>query len=325
MRDARAIVLREYGGAERLAVENIALGAPGPGELLIIQTAIGVNFHDIYVRSGQYRTLALPGIPGIEGVGVVDAVGDDVEGWRPGDRVAYISSQYGAYTSARMLPAALAFRLPDNLPDTLAAAMMLRGLTVDMLTIAVRRLMPDETVLIHAAAGGVGRLLVQAAAQAGARVIGTAGSLERAEIAKAAGASEVILYRDEDFVTRVRAICSEGVDVVYDSVGNDTIKGSFEVLKRCGHLVVFGQSSGPVPPIEVSMLAAKSLTVSRPILFDYLRDRGKAEKMVERLFTLLQHGKFLIPVIKTMRLEDAMAAHLVLESRSAHDAIVLVP
>ena len=326
MHEAQAIVLREHGAADRLVLENIVVGPPGPGELLIRQTAIGVNFHDTYVRTGQYCTLPLPGIPGIEAAGVVEAVGSDAGPWQTGDRLAYISSQYGCYASARLLQASLAFRLPDDIPDTTAAAIMLRGLTVDMLTNAVRRPLPDETVLIHAAAGGVGRLLVQAAARTGARVIGTAGSPEKAEIARAAGANEIILYRDEDFAARVGALTGgAGVEIVYDSVGKDTIRGSFDVLKRCGHMVIFGQSSGPIAPIEVSMLAAKSLTVSRPIVFDYLLEREPAKAMVNRLWNFVRIGMLTAPAMRILPLEEAMTAHRLIEGRAAHDAIVLVP
>jgi NADPH2:quinone reductase len=189
--------------------------------------------------------LTLPGVPGIEAVGVVEEVGDGVVGWCPGDRLAYVAREYGGYSSARTLSAGVAIRLPNDIDDLTAGAMMVRGLTVEMLTDALHRLQPDETILVHATAGGVGRLLVQSAARIGARIIGTVGSEEKAKIAREAGAHETILYRSVDFVARVREFTEgEGVDMVYDSVGHDTVSGSLEALKPCGHLVLFGQSSG---------------------------------------------------------------------------------
>lgn len=326
MNDARAIVLREFGDADRLRIEPVSVGEPGPGVLAIRQTAIGVNFHDIYVRTGQYRTLALPGTPGVEAVGVVEAVGEGVTGWAPGDRLAYVSRSYGGYATARLLSASLALRLPPSIDDRTAAAMMVRGLTVEMLVSQVHVLSAGETILIHAAAGGVGRLLVQAAARVGARIIATVGSEEKAEIARDAGAEETILYREEDFVARVAAMTDgKGVHTVYDSVGADTIAGSLDVLRPCGHLVIFGQSSGPVPPIEVSTLAAKSLTVSRPILFDYLDDPVCAQEMAQSLHAALASGRLVPPPVMTVPLAQASEAHRILESRAQHDAIVLVP
>jgi NADPH2:quinone reductase len=326
MSDARAILLREHGDPDTLRVEPIDLAPPGPGMLRVRQTAIGINFHDIYVRTGLYRTLPLPGIPGVEATGIVEEVGEGVKGWRPGDRLGYVSSAYGGYASHRNLPAAIALPLPDDISDALAAATMVRGLTVEMLIGAVHRLTVGETILIHAAAGGVGRLLVEAAAQRGARVIGTVGSEAKAAIARKAGAHETIFYREEDFVARVRASTEgDGVDAVYDSVGIDTISGSFSALKPCGHLIIFGQSSGPCPPIEVAALAAKSLTVSRPILFDYLRDSGQARAMAQRLFASLHDGGMTPPEVTSMPLEKAPDAHRLLESREAHGSVVLTP
>jgi NADPH2:quinone reductase len=323
--EAQAIVLREFGGPEQLTIEPVSYGEPGPGELAIRQTAIGVNFHDIYVRTGQYRTLALPGVPGVEAVGVVEAVGPDVADWAPGDRLAYVARSYGGYATARLLPAALAFRLPAGIEDATAAALMVRGLTVEMLIGQVHALAGGETVLIHAAAGGVGRLLVRAAKQAGARVLATVGSDEKARIAAEAGADETILYRSEDFVARVQALTDGGVDVVYDSVGADTVPGSLRVLRPCGHLVIFGQSSGPPPAIEVATLAAKSLMVSRPILFDYLDDPVRARAMSEGLYSALEGGRLIPPRIMSLPLARAAEAHRLLESREPHDAVVLIP
>lgn len=323
---ARAIVLREHGAADVLRCESVAVGSPGPGELRVRQTAIGVNFHDTYVRSGQYRTLPLPGIPGIEAVGVVEAVGSDVSETAVGDRIVYMSPRYGAYASERILPASLAVPLPDDIDDATAASIFVRGLTVEMLTQSVRRLSAGDIVLVHAAAGGVGRLLVQRASRIGAHVIGTVGSPEKAVVAMAAGCKETILYREENFVDRVREITSgRGTDVVYDSVGDDTVRGSFACLKACGHLIIFGQSSGPPDPIEISLLAEKSTTVSRPILFHYVTEREQLQTMSAALFQALRERLITPPQVTTMALDDAMSAHRFLEDRSARGAVVLVP
>lgn len=322
----RAIVLRAHGDAEALKVEPIELAPPGPGEVRVRQTAIGVNFHDIYVRSGLYRTLALPGVPGIEAAGVIEAIGSDVSGWRVGSRVAYVHAGYGAYASHRNIAASLLLRLPDDIHDEVAAALLVRGLTVQVLTRVVHRLRAGEHVLVHAAAGGVGRLLTRAASNLGARVIGTAGSEEKARIARANGCEDTILYREEDFAARVADITAgRGVDVVYDSVGRDTVPGSLRCLAPCAHLVIFGQSSGPIAPIEVPTLAARSLTVSRPILFDYLRDPVRANGMAAELFDSLRTGELMPPAIATLSLEEAGEAHRRLEGRRANEAIVLRP
>jgi len=323
---AQAIVLREPGPASALRLEEVTLGAPGPGELCLRQTAIGVNFHDIYVRNGFYKTLALPGIPGIEAAGVVEAVGPGVENVRAGDLVGYVTDRYGAYASERLLPAALAIKLPRWLDDRTAAAVLVRGLTVQMLTRMVHRVEAGAHVLVHAAAGGVGRLLCQALKDIGARVIGTAGSPEKAAIARASGCQDVILYREEDFVARVRDITGgRGVDVVYDSVGKDTFMGSLDCLGMRGHLVNFGQASGAVPPFEVSRLAARSNTVSRPILFHYLIESAEREAMVARLFDALERGVLTIEGTRNFPLADAAAAHEALESRGMTGPVILVP
>ena len=250
---AQVNMLREHGGPEVLRLESMQLPPPGPGEIRLRQTAIGVNFHDTYVRTGMYKTLTLPGIPGVEAVGVVEAVGADVRDIKAGDRVGYVTNRYGGYADARNIAADRVIRLPDGLDDRLAAAVLTKGLTVWMLIDKVRRLRRGETCLVHAAAGGVGRLLCQWASHVGAEVIGTVGSREKADIARRNGCRHVILYREESFPARVRDITGgRGVDVVYDSVGRDTFSGSLESLAMRGHLVNFGQSSGHVEPFSVS-------------------------------------------------------------------------
>src|SRR5579859_4094119 len=249
----RAIVLQQYGGPEALRPERVEIGAPAAGELQVRQTAIGVNFHDVYVRSGLYRTLALPGIPGIEGVGTVESVGPGVHGFAVGDRIGYVSGQYGAYAGRRNLPAALALKLPDAMGDRLAATVLLKGLTAEMLLRRVTQVSRGTTILVHAAAGGVGRLLCQWAAHLGATVIGTVGSEAKSRVAREAGCHHTILYRSTDFVEAVKRITGgRGVDIAFDSVGKDTFYGSLDALAKLGHLVNFGQSSGPVEPLPVS-------------------------------------------------------------------------
>lgn len=320
----RAIVLREYGGPEKLLWETVEVRDPGPGELLVRHSAIGVNFHDTYVRSGSYKTLSLPGIPGIEAAGVVERVGPDVAAFVPGDRICYLDSSYGAYSEARVLPAALAFRLPDAISDETAASLAVKGLTACMLLRHTRRVLPEETVLIHAAAGGVGQSLVHWAKHLGARVIATVGSLEKAKIARGCGADDVILYRSENFVERVASFThGRGVDVVYDSVGADTFEGSLECLGYFGTLVNFGQSSGPVPPFAISRLAARSNSIVRPIVFHYLRERSARDAMAEETFKMVLAGVLTPRIGLRLPLSQAAEAHTALESRSTTGAVIL--
>ncbi len=323
---AEAIVIRDYGAAEVLKLEEIGVGAPGPGELRIRQTAVGVNFHDVYVRSGLYKTLALPGTPGCEATGVVEAVGAGVTGIAPGDRIVYVTASYGAYASARLLPASLALKLPDDLDDTTTAATMLRAMTVEMLAEQVHPLRAGMTILVQAAAGGVGRMLCQWAAQKGVTVIGTVGSEEKAAVARAAGCSHTILYRETDFVQAVAEITDgRGVEVAYDSVGADTFLGSLDALALCGHLVNFGQSSGPVDPLLMTQLAAKSASVSRPILFHYIVDTARYQEMAQSVFAAFKAGVLKADGHMPFPLAEAARAHETLEGRSGGGSLVLIP
>lgn len=323
---AQAIMLREHGGPEVLRAEAIDVPAPGPGALLLRQTAVGVNFHDCYVRSGLYRTLPLPGVPGIEAAGVVEAIGPGVAGFAPGDRVAYVTGGYGAYASHRVIPAAIALRLPGSVSDALAASVLLKGLTAEMLLRQVHRVQPGQTILVHAAAGGVGRLLCQWASHLGATVIGTAGSPARAEIARRAGCAHVVLYREQDFVAEVRRVTGgRGVDAAYDSVGQDTFDGSLECLALRGHLVNFGQASGPVPPFQVQRLAAKSNSLTRPILFHYIAERDTLEAMAAALFDVLATGAVRAEAGAALPLAEAARAHALLELRQAEAPLILLP
>jgi len=323
---AQAIVLREYGGPEVLRLENVTIGAPGPGQLRIKQTAVGVNFHDCYVRSGLYRTLPLPGIPGIEAAGVVEDVAADVSGFKAGDRIGYVTEAYGAYASERLLDARLAIPLPASVTDEMAASVLVRGLTVQMLTRAVHRVAAGDRVLVHAAAGGVGRMLCQALKHLGAFVIGTAGSPERAATARAAGCDATILYREQDFVAEVAVITDgRGVAVAYDSVGKDTFAGSLACLGVRGHLVNFGQASGPVPPFEVSRLAARSNSVTRPILFHYLTNTAERDSMVAALFDALTLGILTLEGVSRFSMAEVGRAHTALEARLATGPAILIP
>jgi len=321
----RAIVLREPGGPEKLKWETIEVGDPGAGALRIRHTAIGVNFHDTYVRNGSYRTLPLPGIPGIEAAGVVEKVGAGVSGFSPGDRVCYIDDKYGAYAEARLLPASLALRIPGGVSDEAAAALTVKGLTACMLLRHVHAVRRGETLLIHAAAGAVGQLLVRWAKHLGATVIATVGSAEKARIARGCGADEVILYREENFVPRVGELTvGRGVDVAYDAVGADTFQGSLDCLSLLGTLVNFGQSSGAVPPFSVSRLAARSLTLVRPLLFHYIRERAALEAMAQETFDAVREGVIAASVGLRLPLMQAGEAHAALESRATSGAIVLL-
>jgi NADPH2:quinone reductase len=323
---ARAIVMRTPGGPEVLQLERVTVGAPGAGEVRVRQTAVGVNFHDIYVRTGLYRTLPLPGVPGIEAVGVVEDVGSDVSDVQVGDRVGYVTSAYGAYVDERIVDGDLLIRLPDTIDDRTAASTLLRGLTAQVLLHQVHKVEPGHVVLVHAASGGAGRLLCQWAHRLGATVIGTVGSDEKARMAQANGCDHVILYRSENFVDRVHAITDgRGVDVAYDSVGKDTFLGSLASLASPGHLVNFGQASGPVEPISMAQLAQKSSTVSRPILFHYIRQRSRRNAMAASLFKALEERVIASGAYHEYRLEDVGQAHLDMEQRKTAGAVLLIP
>jgi len=319
----QAIVIRAAGGPDVLRCESVTVGAPGPGEVRLRQSFVGVNFHDCYVRSGAYTTLQLPGIPGLEAVGSVEAVGPDVHAFAIGDHVGYITRAYGSYASARIIDAAMLVRLPAWLDDRTAAATLLRGLTAQMLVCQVFPVRADHTVLVHAAAGGVGRLLCQWASHLGATVIGTVGSEEKARIAANSGCSHTILYRSEDFVERVRAITAgRGVDVVYDSVGKDTFLGSLQALAVRGHLANFGQSSGVIDPFRISLLFDKSNSISRPGVFHYFVG-AERDAMARALFAALEHGVITAERPHEYAFVDAAQAHHDLEQRMTAGAVLL--
>jgi NADPH2:quinone reductase len=319
----RAIVMRAPGGPEVLKVENVEVGAPGPGQARLRQTAVGVNFHDIYVRTGLYKTLPLPGIPGLEAVGVVEAVGPGVTQVKAGDRVGFITLAYGGYAEARLAEADQLIRLPADVDDRTAAATLIRGLTALVLVRYVHAIAAGETILVHAASGGVGRLVGQWARHLGATVIGTVGSEDKARIAREY-CQHVILYRSENFVERVQALTGgKGVEVAYDAVGKDTFMGSMACLARRGHLVNFGQASGPVEPIPMSLLFQKSNTVTRPNMFHYIDERARRDRMAAELFDALGQGVIEPGTIHEYGFEDAGRAQQDMEDRKTAGAVIL--
>lgn len=322
----RIIVMKEPGGPEVLELAETELPPPGPGELRLRQVAIGVNYHDVYVRSGLYQTLPLPGVPGIEAIGIVEQVGSGVTAFAPGDRIGYVTGNYGCYAEARNLDAALAVNIPPALGDVEAAASLMKAFTVAMLLHRVHRVERGETILVHAAAGGVGQLLCSWAHSLGATVIGTVGSAEKAEIALSHGADHVIFYRDEDVAARIAELTGgAGVSVVYDAVGADTFEGSLASLGFEGHLIGYGQASGPVPPFTMPLLATRSLSVSRPIVFHYLRTPRMLATIAEQVFDAFARG-VIEPIQPTvLPFEQVAEAHRLLEARQSPGGIVLVP
>ena len=323
---AKAIVLREYGKSSVLQLEDIVIEKPDTNELLIKQTAIGVHFHDIYVRSGLYKTLELPGIPGLEAVGIIEEIGAGIDEFKKGDKVGYITKNYGAYSSHRILDKNLAVKIPDFISDEIMATNFSRAITVQMLIDQVTKLNDSDTVLITAATGGIGRIFSQWVKSKGAVVIGTVGSNEKISIAKSYGCDHALTYDQKDFTKIVMELTNgKGVDKVFDSVGKDTFDNSLRSIKVCGHLINFGQSSGPIDPISMSILANKSLTISRPILFDYISDTALYKKMANSVFQAFKNNKITLPEFLPYKLKDANLAHNMLESRRGGGSVYLEP
>jgi NADPH2:quinone reductase len=323
----KAIVVSQTGGPEVLKLADIEVAAPGPGEVRLRHTAIGLNFIDCYFRTGLYPSpVGLPFTPGNEGAGTVVAVGEGVTGLAAGDRVAY-AGPLGAYAEERIAPAERLIKIPDAIDDKTAAAMMLKGMTARYLLRATYKIRPETTLLFHAAAGGVGLIAGQWARAIGATIIGTVGSPQKAELARANGYTHVIDYRSENFVERVKEITGgAGVDVVYDSVGKDTFPGSLDCLKPRGLWVSFGQSSGPVENLQLGILSQKgSLYATRPTLFNYVATRADLEATANELIEMVASGKVKIPVNQEFRLADAAEAHRALEGRKTTGASVLLP
>jgi NADPH2:quinone reductase len=323
----KGIVVRAHGGPGVLRLEDVPVGNPGPGEARIRQAAIGLNFIDVYYRTGLYPApYGLPFIPGAEGAGVVVAVGEGVDTVQPGDRVAYLTP-LGAYAEERLIPADRLVTLPDAIDFETAAAMTLKGLTAQYLLRQTFRVEAGHTVLFHAAAGGVGLLACQWAAHLGATVIGTVGSPEKAEIARAHGCHHVIDIRREDFVVRVAEITGgRKCDVVYDSIGRDAFPGSLDCLKPRGMWVLFGQSSGTIENFDLNVLARKgSLYATRPLVFTYTAERENLVQMAAELGEVVEKGIVRVAIGQRFSLAEAAAAHRALEGRRTTGATVLIP
>jgi NADPH:quinone reductase len=323
---SKTVRFYKTGGPEILQWEETNAGEPGEGQVRVRHTAVGVNFIDTYHRSGLYP-ISLPGSLGSEGAGVVEAVGPGVKHVQVGDRVAYAGGPPGSYSEERVMPAERLLKLPDGISDKTAAAMMLKGMTAQYLIRRTYKVNPGDTVLFHAAAGGVGLIACQWLKALGATVIGTVGSDEKAGFARSHGCDHIIVYTREDFVSRVRAITGgKGVPVVYDSVGKSTFQGSLDCLQPFGLLVSFGNSSGPVPPFELGILAPKgSLYVTRPTLATYTAARPDLEATANDLFDVVLSGKVKIEINHTYALKDAQQVHRDLEARKTTGSIVMVP
>ena len=326
MSAARTVVIEAFGGPEALGIVHREVGAPGPGEVRIRHRACGLNFIDVYQRSGLYP-LALPAALGMEAAGEVEAVGTGVTHLREGDRVAYAASPPGAYSEARVMPAAQVCVLPDALTFEEGAAMMLKGLTVQYLFHRTLPLKAGDTVLFHAAAGGVGLIACQWARSEGITLIGTAGSDEKCRLALEHGAAHAINYATEDFAARVREITGgRGVDVVMDSVGAATFEGSIASLRPVGMMISFGNASGKVPPVDPGMLAARgSLQFTRPTLFTHIARHEDCQAMAAHLFDKVTSGAVRIRVDQRFALEDVAEAHRALEARRTTGATILMP
>ena len=312
---AKGIRFYEPGGPEVLRWESLPVGDPGPGEVRVRHVAVGLNFADTYFRSGLYPA-SLPAGMGVEAAGVVEAVGPAVTEFAAGDRVTYTGSPLGAYSSERVMDATHLIPLPDTIPFETAAAMTMRGLTCAYLLRRIADLAPGDTVLLHAAAGGVGLIFCQWARLLGVRVIGTVSTDEKALIAREHGCAETIVYPREDVALRVRELTDgAGVPVAYDSIGQTTVPSSLDSLSRRGLLVCFGTASGPIPPIDAMQLAVKgSLFVTRPALADYIADRDERAALAEELFGHVAAGRITVEINQRYALDDAVQAHRDLES-----------
>ncbi|GMY29435.1 quinone oxidoreductase 1 [Fagus crenata] len=322
----KAIRVHELGGPEVLKWEDVEIGDPKEGEIRVKNKAIGLNFIDVYFRTGVYKAPTSPFTPGMEGVGVVTAVGPGLTGTQVGDLVAYAGNPMGSYTEEQILPANKVVPVPASIDPIVAASIMLKGMTARYLLRRCFRVEPGHTILVHAAAGGVGSLLSQWANSLGATVIGTVSTKEKAAQAKDDGCHDVIIYKEEDFVARVNEITSgNGVDVVYDSVGKDTFQGSLACLKSRGYMVSFGQSSGTPDPLPLSALAVKSLFLTRPSLMQYTATREELLETAGDVFSNVRDGVLRVRVNHTYPLSQAAQAHADLESRKTTGSVVLIP
>jgi NADPH:quinone reductase len=322
----KTVRVYEVGGPEAMRIEDIAPPPPARGQVLVRNHAIGVNFIDIYYRSGAYPVPSLPFTPGNEGAGEIAAIGKGVTGFKLGDRVAYVA-RLDAYAGERLIEADRLVKLPKSISFETAAAMMLKGLTAQYLLRRTFRVKAGNTILVHAAAGGVGLILCQWAKALGATVIGTVGSPEKAKLAKKAGAKHTILYREEDFAARVTEITKGKLcDVVYDGVGKSTFPASLDCLRPLGMFVSFGSASGSIEAFDLGLLATKgSLFATRPSLFTYSAKRADLEKMARELFRAVASGAVKAPLQRTVPLDDVVNVHRALEARDTTGATVLIP
>ena len=327
MADIERIEIKEHGGAEQLHLVERPLPEPGPGQVRVRHTAIGVNFIDIYHRTGLYPVPALPSGLGLEAAGTIESCGEGVHGFSTGDRVVYCSGPLGAYATAHVVEAGRLVRIPDTVEDADAAAVLLKGLTVQYLIRQIHPCRKGETVLFHAAAGGVGLIAMQWLRALGVTVIGTVSSEAKATLAREHGCTHVIRLQDEDVVARVRELTDgAGVPVVYDSVGAATFERSLDCLARRGLMVSFGNASGPVPPFDLGMLAAKgSLMITRPTLAHFTDSREKLEVAAAELFAHIASGAIRITRNASLPLKDARAAHEQLEARKTTGSTILIP
>ncbi|GAA4033880.1 quinone oxidoreductase [Actimicrobium antarcticum] len=323
---AKAIQIFRTGGPEVLEYVDVEVGDPGPGEARVRQAACGLNYIDVYFRTGLYP-LPLPAGIGMEGAGIIESVGPDVTHLKAGDRVAYAGRPTGAYADVRVMPASILVRVPEAIGLETAAAMMLQGMTVEYLFRRTFPLRGGETILFHAAAGGVGLIACQWARALGVTMIGTVGSDEKGALAKAHGCTHVINYNTENFVERVKEITNgAGVPVVYDSIGVDTFFKSLDCLSPLGMMVSYGSASGPVPPFSLNELGSRgSLFVTRPTLFTYAAKRDSLESMAAELFGMVESGKVKIEINQRYALADAASAHRDLEARKTTGSTILIP
>ena len=324
MTQTHAMRIHQPGGPEAMRWESVDLPAPGPGEVLVENRAVGLNFIDVYYRTGHYKA-PLPFVLGTEGVGVVEALGADVTGFARGDRVAYVNP-IGAYAERLIRPAARLVKVPDAIDDVQAAGMMLKGMTAEYLLRRTHRVEAGETIVVHAAAGGVGQILCQWASSLGATVIGTVGSRAKAELARQAGCAHVIVMDEEDLVARVREITAgKGVPVVYDGIGADSFARSIDCLAPLGLMASFGSASGPVPPIDPLLLMTKgSLFFTRPTLAHYTATTEQLRGSAATLFHAVLKGDVTVRVNRTYALRDAASAHADLEARKLTGSTVLL-
>jgi len=322
----KAIQCFSNGGPEVMEYVDVQVGEPGAGEARVRHHAIGLNYIDVYFRTGLYPQQMPAGL-GMEGAGVIEAVGPDVKHVKPGDRVAYACRPPGAYADVRVMPAGSLVKLPDSISFETAAAMMLQGLTVQYLFHRTFPLKGGETILFHAAAGGVGLIACQWARALGVTMIGTVGSDEKGQLAKAHGCTHVINYNKENFVERVKELTGgKGVPVVYDSIGKDTFLGSLDCLSPLGMMVSYGSASGPVPPFSLNELASRgSLFITRPTLFSYAAQRQDLEAMAADVFRMVESGKVKIEINQRYALKDVQQAHRDLESRKTTGSTILLP